>query len=157
MPADCTKPSRGVGQPTRHHSSEPHRIYQYRSYPGAYRDWLAAASALLPDSTPPHRERSLRTIHINERNRHSCLQGHTYSSMERVVLSCPETACVVPGARNGGDLLHIYFDLLFMLELVGKPLDRIDELQRLLDPRASSHRQSAGCCPQNPGCILLAQ
>ncbi len=35
------------------------------------------------------------------------------------------------------DLLHIYFAVLFMLELVEKPLPRIDDLQRLLDPQAT--------------------
>jgi hypothetical protein len=32
------------------------------------------------------------------------------------------------------DLIHIYFTLLFTLELGGQPLPRIDELQRLVDP-----------------------
>jgi hypothetical protein len=32
------------------------------------------------------------------------------------------------------DLIHIYFNLLFVLELAGQPLPRMDELQRLVDP-----------------------
>ncbi len=32
------------------------------------------------------------------------------------------------------DLIHIYFNLLFILELAGQQLPTIDELQRLLDP-----------------------
>jgi hypothetical protein len=32
------------------------------------------------------------------------------------------------------DLIHIYLYLLFLLELAGQPLPRIDELQRLVDP-----------------------
>jgi hypothetical protein len=35
------------------------------------------------------------------------------------------------------DLLHIYFDLLFLLEELGQTLPRIDELQRLLDPHGN--------------------
>jgi hypothetical protein len=32
------------------------------------------------------------------------------------------------------DLIHVYFNLLFLLERVGQQLPRIDELQRLVDP-----------------------
>jgi hypothetical protein len=35
------------------------------------------------------------------------------------------------------DLLHLYFAVLFILEELGHPLPRIDELQRLLDPPAT--------------------
>jgi len=40
------------------------------------------------------------------------------------------------------DLLHIYFDLLFLLEELGQALPRRDELQRLLDPHGTVFRGS---------------
>ena len=40
------------------------------------------------------------------------------------------------------DLIHLYFQVLFVLELVGQPLPRTDELQRLLDPQGDIFR---GC------------
>jgi hypothetical protein len=38
------------------------------------------------------------------------------------------------------DLLHIYFDFLFILEMFGQALPRIDELQRLLDPHGTIYK-----------------
>ena len=38
------------------------------------------------------------------------------------------------------DLFHIYFYVLFLWESLGRPLPRIDELQRLLDPRGKKYK-----------------